>query len=127
MVENKGETQAEEFLGGIYAFVEGGKPVPTSQKQIEKLTEFFDIAAEAIQIGSEKLKLVQSKIIGKELWLKLSDGDYYAVNPDPSVQTVVRADENMNKKSLNIGIYGDDLDAIIEMFRKKIEDSKKES
>ena len=124
MIENKDGTQTEEFLGGVYAFVEGGKPAPASQKQIEKLTTFFDTATEAIQIGSEKLKLVQSKIVGGELWLKLSNGGYYVVNPDPEVQTVVRADDNMNKQSVNIGIYGDDLDAIIDMFRKKIEDSK---
>jgi hypothetical protein len=127
MIEKKNGTQIKDFLGGVYGFVEGGRPVPTSQKQIEKLTIFFDTAAEAIQIGSEKLRLVQSKIIDKELWLKLGNGGYHVVNPDPSIQTVVHADDNMQKQSVNIGIYGDDLDAIIKMFREKIENSKKES
>lgn len=96
----------------VVPFVADGHPSPISDEQTDVLSNFFDVIKKCIEAGAEKLKLTQSKIVGEEFWLKLTDGGFFVINPDEKIQTIVRADDNGTKIP---GDFGLELDYLVEL------------
>jgi hypothetical protein len=107
----------------IVIFDKDGHFCPIDEAQIVTVSAYFDIVEQVVNFDG-KMGFQASFVKDGELWLKFRDGGYQVINPDPNIQTVFFANDEMQKVAKNYGILEAEVVICIETLTTMLEKAK---
>ncbi len=105
----------------LIPLLNGGHPCPIDDEQIDVVEDFFVVVQEVIR-NAGVLIFRQAAIIDDQFWLKMADGGFLVINPNPEVQTIRFANENLEIQNANFAILEENIIVAINHLNGMIEE-----
>lgn len=98
-----------------------GHPSPIDDDQTEIVGAFLDVVQEVIR-NEKALVFRQAAVIDDQFWLKMADGGFLVINPNPEIQTIRFANEDLEIQEKDFAVLEENIIAAINHLSSMIEE-----
>ena len=105
----------------LIPLLNGGHPSPIDDDQAEIVEALLDVVQEVIR-NEKVLVFRQAAVIDDQFWLKMADGGFLVINPNPEIQTIRFANEDLEIQAENFAILEENIIAEINHLSGMIEE-----